>query len=131
KIKTLALRGLASVAIFVAAMVLPLVLWLLYLLLTVFALDNRTQNIPYFGPQPIWLVYVTLFFPLLLLAVYLNPNGYSLHRLYRDRLSKAFLFDENRRVGSDLLPLDRIKLSQLSDDGPYHIINTALNVQGS
>jgi len=104
----------------------------------------------------------------------LTPNANSLHRLYRDRLSKAFLFDPRRfadgrlaRVeasldqGRDFLPLDRMKLSDLfppasqedsgpatgehaatqgrpakSDperklDAPYHLINTALNIQGS
>lgn len=91
----------------------------------------------------------------------LRPNANSLHRLYRDRLSKAFLFDPDRSAdgniaraeasldqGRDFKPLDRMKLSELyavSNDGtatadrpaeprlgaPYHLINTALNIQGS
>jgi hypothetical protein len=97
----------------------------------------------------------------------LTPNANSLHRLYRDRLSKAFLFDpkqfEETEVGRaetrldqgrDFLPLDRFKLSDLFPpvaggdilrreanpgasqparklSAPYHLINTALNIQGS
>jgi patatin-like phospholipase len=86
-----------------------------------------------------------------------TPNANSLHRLYRDRLSKAFLFDPrppnrianasrsnaSRPVdqGRDYEPLDRIRLSELCPKpggleapelrAPYHLINTALNIQGS
>src|SRR5262245_35139545 len=93
------------------------------------------------------------------LSLLLAPNANSLHRLYRDRLSKAFLFDptriEGRRSGTgfkresvsvsglaltdrlkyedfELAPIDRFKLSQISwVDTPFHLINTALNIQGS
>jgi predicted acylesterase/phospholipase RssA len=113
------------------------------------------------------------------LSWWLRPNANSLHRLYRDRLSKAFLFDptppkpaEAKRPddakrdetsldqGRDFEPLDDVKLSDLmypglrrlpADQGgkrmspaqqkaqvpaeklqaPYHLINSALNVQGS
>jgi hypothetical protein len=79
--------------------------------------------------------------------------------LYRDRLSKAFLFDptriEGRSPGSrsrsrlalasvegvdalmkyenfELAPIDRFKLSEIScAHTPYHLINSALNIQGS
>lgn len=86
----------------------------------------------------------------------LAPNANSLHRLYRDRLSKAFLFKPLQRhehsvdadvrlkpkpnvasidQGRDLAPLDDLKLSSLCAHGklhaPYHLINTALNIQGS
>ncbi|RXH24702.1 cell division protein [Bradyrhizobium nanningense] len=96
----------------------------------------------------------------------LGPNANSLHRLYRDRLSKAFLFnplyyadgepsrnEPSLDQGRDFLPLDNEKLSGLlhgivygvdragamtittskkcSLASPYHIINAALNIQGS
>jgi len=91
----------------------------------------------------------------------LGPNANSLHRLYRDRLSKAFLFNPGYYAdgeparnepsldqGRDFLPLDEEKLSHLlhptvdEADGPaqaiartlaspYHIVNAALNIQGS
>jgi Patatin-like phospholipase len=119
-------------------------------------------------------LYASVALLLFFLSLLLTPNANSLHRLYRDRLSKAFLFDPKHfadgqpaRVeasldqGRDFLPLDRMKLSDLfppapnqdsapatgehtatpgqpakSDtkrklDAPYHLINTALNIQGS
>jgi hypothetical protein len=96
---------------------------------------------------------------------HLAPNANSLHRLYRDRLSKTFLFDPDpskRGVanqdtsgpdgGRDFEALDDIRLSALVPDpdpdqekdgrkrralkappvyAPYHLINAALNIQGS
>jgi hypothetical protein len=90
-----------------------------------------------------------------LMSWLLTPNANSLHRLYRDRLSKAFLFNPKYYAdggparnepsldqGHDFLPLDDEKLSKLLYPGyppsdkqqlvsPYHLINTALNIQGS
>ncbi len=75
----------------------------------------------------------------LALGYLLTPNANSLHRLYRDRLSKAFLFDPSPGKRKPLLdeevflpPLDSIKLSDLTPgQGPLHLINAALNIQGS
>jgi hypothetical protein len=75
----------------------------------------------------------------------LAPNANSLHRLYRDRLSKAFLFDPRHLArghverneasldqGRDFPQLDTMKISALSPRyAPYHLINAALNIQGS
>jgi hypothetical protein len=84
---------------------------------------------------------------LLILSWQLAPNANSLHRLYRDRLSKAFLFDPrkarddapliarnepSRDQGRDFAPLDDMRVSELSaEHAPYHLINAALNIQGS
>ena len=112
---------------------------------------------------PVIVLYALTGLLLFLVSWLLTPNANSLHRLYRDRLSKAFLFDPTRTAESDLAraeasldqgrdfkPLDRMKLSDLygvsygvpaaAADGqqigarllaPYHLINTALNIQGS
>jgi hypothetical protein len=90
---------------------------------------NRPLTFLYFG------VGVILF----LLSLCLGPNANSLHRLYRDRLSKAFLFDPAHTKsatlidqGRDFAPLDRVRITELScEHAPYHLINAALNVQGS
>ena len=71
-------------------------------------------------------LYASVALLLFFLSFLLTPNANSLHRLYRDRLSKAFLFDPKHfadgqpaRVeasldqGRDFLPLDRMKLSDL------------------
>ncbi|PTM39146.1 patatin-like phospholipase family protein [Bosea sp. 124] len=73
--------------------------------------------------------------------LFLTPNGNSLHRLYRDRLSKAFLFDPRKKApgdgsgepGSrDPAPLDTVCFTALHPaNGPLHLVNAALNIQGS
>lgn len=108
---------------------------------------------------PVIVLYALTGLLLFLVSWLLTPNANSLHRLYRDRLSKAFLFNPARPVehglaraeasldqGRDFKSLDRMKLSDLygvadpQADGqqggprllaPYHLINTALNIQGS
>jgi hypothetical protein len=104
---------------------------------------------------PMAVLYIVAAFVLLVISMVLRPNANSLHRLYRDRLSKAFLFNPKYYAdggparnepsldqGHDFLPLDDEKLSKLLNPGyspsekmqlvsPYHLINTALNIQGS
>ena len=109
----------------------------------------------------------------LLLATLPTLNANSLHRLYRDRLSHAFIFfettpslqdslkamilrapvisqvvslfvkpfsarkanagdEEAPRDGTEILPLDQLKLTELQARyGPYLLVNAALNIQGS
>ena len=69
----------------------------------------------------------------LVLTLILRPNANSLHPLYRDRLGKAFLFEPQRTLKSnEELKQSRMRLAELSGRyGPYHLINTALNVQNS
>jgi hypothetical protein len=110
--------------------------------------------------RPMAGLYIVVAGVLLLISWLLGPNANSLHRLYRDRLSKAFLFNPRYYAdgkptrnqpsldqGRDFLPLDNEKLSQLLHPtiyppgtetspkrllvSPYHIVNTALNIQGS
>jgi len=95
--------------------------------------------------RPLTLGYAAAGLLALIFALLLRPNANSLHRLYRDRLSKAFLFDPRLRDGTaparnepsidqgrDFLPLDALPVSALSTrHAPYHLINAALNIQGS
>jgi hypothetical protein len=96
--------------------------------------------------RPMVVLYGLAGIALIFLALLLKPNANSLHRLYRDRLSKAFLFDPRHREstapvrrehashdqGRDFAQLDEMPLSALSvRHAPYHIINAALNIQGS
>ncbi|RXT35276.1 patatin-like phospholipase family protein [Bradyrhizobium betae] len=123
--------------------------------------QGTASDAAYSYTLPVIVLYALTGLLLFLVSWLLTPNANSLHRLYRDRLSKAFLFDPTRPAESDLAraeasldqgrdfkPLDRIKLSDLygvanagDPDGseqagatllaPYHLINTALNIQGS
>jgi predicted acylesterase/phospholipase RssA len=95
--------------------------------------------------RPMAFLYICLAFLGWFFSLFLSPNANSLHRLYRDRLSKAFLFDPTDRLrqtivrnqasidqGREFKPLDTMKLSRISAaDAPYHLINAALNIQGS
>ncbi|MFN0107004.1 MAG: patatin-like phospholipase family protein [Bryobacteraceae bacterium] len=67
--------------------------------------------------------------------VFLDINTISPHGFYRDRLSKAFLMRQ-RRVGETdcVMENDSLLLSQMNEKGsasPYHLINAALNLEGS
>ena len=64
-----------------------------------------------------------------------NANNVSLHNFYRDRLSKAYLFEwpgAGKIKETEPLPHnDGQLLSSLNPTaGPYHLINTALNMRG-
>jgi hypothetical protein len=121
--RVLVLRVLARAAVYAAALILPLALVVTYLFLSAWIIVGLSDV-----PRPFDIAEPTLsklyylgFVALLLITIWFKPNAYSLHQFYRDRLSKAFL---------SVQPTLRLsKLSGLS--GPYHIINAALNVQGS
>ena len=65
----------------------------------------------------------------------LSVNSNSLHQLYRDRLGQAFLIKRRKidgTVSDEIQYADDFKLSDIdSQNAPYHLINTALNVPGS
>ncbi|MGY8662485.1 cell division protein [Bradyrhizobium sp. UFLA05-109] len=119
--------------------------------------QGLASELGYSFSLPVVILYALAGVFLFLVSWLLTPNANSLHRLYRDRLSKAFLFDPTLPAdgdiarteasldqGRDFKPLDRMKLSDLYAianagdpnagpklSAPYHLINTALNIQGS
>lgn len=157
------LWGVAGKAlIYVAAAILPILLWALYLQFSYWGVCLTEACVTYAAPG--WLVAASGAFPgtwirsnwgadtniiapfylliaaiCILIACYLRPNANSLHPLYRDRLSAAFLFRPEKTVRRDPntraappLALTQRKLSELSEEHcPYQLINTALNIQGS
>lgn len=176
------LRVGTKLAIYIAATALPFVLWVLYLDFSKwgFCRTGVSQSCYQFapdwlrsigeglhkvfswvpgipsGPTPPLTYMIVLIILLVLLLIY-SPNANSLHRLYRDRLSKAFLFDpcqyepahlldtnlnltgvhsrnveDEQRQQRDLKWLDQQKISDIDCHfAPYQIINTALNISGS
>ena len=63
--------------------------------------------------------------------MFININRFSLHSFYRDRLSRTFLISGD---DDSIKNIDKVKLSELKgaeSTAPYHIVNTALNLQGS
>ncbi|MDX1428756.1 MAG: patatin-like phospholipase family protein, partial [Rhodothermales bacterium] len=76
-----------------------------------------------------------LFFVLFLVLVgfnflFLDVNIASMHGFYRDRLTRTFLL-RFIQDGTTVEPNDGQTLSGLADRAPYHLINGALNLQGS
>jgi hypothetical protein len=130
----------------IASLVLPLAIYVFFVWLCAagmsvngeyplaFGLIDDSGKI---GPLAVALAYFLLLFVLFCLVTALAPNANSLHRIYRDKLSKAFLFDPVRPAGSDtrddLPSRDTMKLSKASPatGGPYHLINAAINLQKS
>jgi hypothetical protein len=151
----------AQAALWFAAIIIPSFLWLLYLQLTYFGISNpdfpylpdwlssfthatpkAISELPNFVrclvPKAAALVYLEAFPITGLVALFINPNATSLYRLYRDRLSKAFLFYPQKRENPrkqdnphDLQAYEP-KLHQIDTNlCPYPIINAALNIEGS
>jgi hypothetical protein len=127
---TIGKRIAARAAIVIAAMVLPLALWAAYLYLSATIIAGSSPPAPAVPPGLIAAIAVLL--ALIVCAAILDGNAYSLHRFYRDRLSRAFLFFYAPEVHPGPRYLDALKLSDLKvSAGPYPILNSALNVQGS
>ena len=142
-------KGLvAKAAIYFAGLIVPLVLWVVYLDVTYWGICIDDPNcscsppawlagIAYFVfaklPQPALALYFAVSIVCVILAPWMRPNANSLHPLYRDRLGKAFLFEPSARLDKDKeLKALRPRLSAISGlAGPYHLINAALNIQDS
>jgi hypothetical protein len=132
--KELALQGATRLLIFVTASVLPITLWVGFLYLSSWGIHDQKVPVPFeLSPEKVRQVSIEVFVVFMAVTLLLDANSYSLHRLYRDRLSKAFLFDPHGRYAGDPPSLDSLKISEIlrDTDGPYHIINAAMNVQGS
>jgi Patatin-like phospholipase len=174
------LRFATQAAIYLAAAALPFLLWVAYLHLALWGLCVKScgPGVGYFAPAFVMSIgdfiakysgfillppspsplqiYVVVTTVLAVLLLIYGPNANTLHRLYRDRLSKAFIFDpskvapinrldlinltgvreanvgDNERRPQDLKALDRLKLSEIDCQyPPYQLINTALNIGGS
>jgi hypothetical protein len=171
-LRAFATRIAIKLAMYVAGAAVPVVLWVVYLYLSFWAIadpscnahPNCTNNapvwlttlaghVPFVGGSIAWFYFFVGVVLLFVGWLLLSPNSNSLHRLYRDRLSKAFLFDPSKRMatgvmallkgqagreedaalrGSDLKPLDNLKVSEMRTDlAPYHLINAALNIEAS
>jgi hypothetical protein len=76
----------------------------------------------YAGPAVVFLIVAWVAF---------NVNANSLHQLYRDRLGSAFLVKQHHPMSDKVDPADLFKLTDMNEQAPYHLINTALNVPGS
>jgi hypothetical protein len=141
-------RILAHALVFAAAAVLPILLWLAYLWVSAAGMPHSGVFLPGCSGKGCWLwnpymhgplqSYFWLWLFFFLTTLLFAPNANSLHQPYRDKLSKAFLFNPANRAtqgrdSGDLLPRGHIELNELAPatGGPYHLINAAINLQGS
>jgi hypothetical protein len=116
----------AKVAVYFAGLIVPLLLWIIYLNVTLWGL-NAKENL-----YLVAALYCAAGFLFFILTLFMRPNANSLHPLYRDRLAEAFIFKPQMRSENKDLDQWRPLLSDISlQHGPYHLINTALNVQHS
>jgi Patatin-like phospholipase len=139
---------ISTVLVWAAGLALPIILWAGYLFLVYWAIPDvgkpqapewmwqlwrfldghlslpRIEEVP-----PFALTYVLLAVAMFGLSLLISPNSNSLHSLYRDRLGTAFLWARNEATG---LLAKSMTVSQLNPTlSPYHIINAAVNIQGS
>ena len=118
----------ATVVWIAAGLLLPLLLWLCYLLAVYWGLIwNDCLDCTLFGRalHPVY-VYACVSAVLFFFSVVIQPNNNSPHRLYRDRLANAFC-PPIKDPASD--EIRAAKLSDMDGNGPYNLINTTLNVQ--
>ncbi|MCA9711103.1 MAG: hypothetical protein KDK70_35000, partial [Myxococcales bacterium] len=114
----------------------PLLLLMAYLVMARWVVFPGTA--PVADAWAPWVVYGTGAALLVYALVFFDANSTSFHRYYRDRLSQAYLFQvdatDGPQVRSEVRPTDALRLSALNAEGtvaPYHLVNTALNLQGS
>jgi hypothetical protein len=116
----------AKVAIYLAGLIVPLLLWIIYLNVTLWGLSAKGN---WYSIPALYCAAAFLFF---ILTLFMRPNANSLHPLYRDRLGEAFIFKPQTRLAKKDLDRWRPLLSDITlQHGPYHLINAALNVQHS
>ena len=143
-------RNSKNLVFLLVGLALPFVFWYLYLNLSYAGimanqLTRESMNVP-LKEHPNWMrflvinangsivedyqrlpsSYIWVTALLVLYSLLLVRNRNSMHGLYKDRLSQAFV--NCKRNDPDFDP----KLSEInSETGPFHLINAALNVHGS
>jgi hypothetical protein len=158
----------ARIALYASGVVVPLLLWVAYLYFVYWGIRDDfspgcgvytpgwiaklascetswTTTLPqWMGPLaerlgPTGLLYLGLSVVVTVICLFIGPNANSLHRLYRDRLSQAFLFprsagdpDPGLLKFSALKPRDKHgKWSLAAALAPYLLTNTAINLEAS
>jgi hypothetical protein len=137
---TLAKSVASKIALFIVAAIAPLLLWLTTMAVVVFCIEQASAS---GAGMPGWGFGIILFAGAVALAAIglwlININANSLHQIYRDRMSRAFLASQKALQAADpelrqkaIDKDDAFLLSEVSTQHtPYHILNTALNLPGS
>ncbi|MGX7873875.1 patatin-like phospholipase family protein [Mesorhizobium sp. ORM6] len=154
----------SRLVLYLAAVIVPFMLWVTYIYLSYWAIRKGDEwcgvETPrwlkiatqceadwYIGPLsrlgPIGATYLGVALVLSLVCLLIGPNSNSLHRLYRDRLSRAFLMQRSTIGQQPSQSVDAWTFSSLKpvdeaghwEEGaafsPYLLSNAAINLEGS
>ncbi|GAC1338432.1 MAG: hypothetical protein NVSMB26_25980 [Beijerinckiaceae bacterium] len=156
----------ARAALYLAALIVPFLLWVAYIQLSFWgirdegagynastpsfiqhAADTIASREPRFLVEklgPVGGLYLAAALLFVIFWFLIGPNANSLHRLYRDRLSRAFLIErQGPGAAATSIDTDRWTFSSLkpTDDSgrwlaaaaysPYLLVNTAINLEAS
>lgn len=160
----------SRIALYLSAIVVPLLLWVSYLYLSFWAITPAIGAASADPPAPVaptWVsdlsllvahclpvigrlgaigsFYLWIALGLAFACLFIGPNSNSLNQLYRDRLSRAFLFERALlKKNKPSVDVDGWKFSSLkpfdaASDGwsegaaysPYLLVNTTINLIGS
>ncbi|MBI2422416.1 MAG: hypothetical protein HYV27_06270 [Candidatus Hydrogenedentes bacterium] len=111
-----------------AAIVGPLVVALIFCVIALWCIEPENYA-PGHYPETPYFVYTAALTLFVYGCLFININRNSLHQLYRDRLSEAFL--QQHRGGDSPVHCDSIRLSTLNyrrPQAPFHLINTTINL---
>ncbi len=142
--------------VWLAGLAVPLLFWFAYLYLCYWAITpkgavgigaishlpeslksfaiwaSETKLFPASPGEVLGMSYVYLMFVFGMLSVFQRPNSNSAHILYKDRLATAFLVKETAKDTASFNSLALKDLASMSNGvTPLHLINAALNIQGS
>ncbi len=159
-------RWASVAAVYLTAAVAPLLIWATYLMFSYWGISQEGGELNHLH-APAWLRSIASHFgderwrfPVLYgstavlclaLSVLIRPNAGSLHGYYRDRLSRAFLWQRDHLIDraagrastSPVTDVDRFTFSSLGKEevggtwpdpvrfAPYLLVNAAVNLEGS
>lgn len=123
---------LSKLALYATGIAGPVMLWILYLNFCVWGLCSQTlsSSLVYKEDLVLSAYLLTGLLVYLLCRNFYDINAFSIHPFYRDRLSRAFIFNTDPDSGR-VSHHDEQTLSGLSRTrSPIHLINTTINLQG-
>lgn len=157
-------KNTSRLFLYLAAVIVPFMLWVTYIYLSYWAIrgasgwcgletpgwlktlthcESGWQAEAFSRLGPIGVTYLGVAMGLSVICLFIGPNSNSLHRLYRDRLSRAFLMQRDTIGRKPSECVDTWKFSSLKpvDDAgnwkegaafsPYLLSNAAINLEGS
>lgn len=130
-------KAATKAKVYLIGMLPPLFLWLVYLEASRLAFFYRPRDewgffsaIPLFDRHPYLPMLLAMGFGAWLFGLFcIDLNRISMHKFYRDRLSRAYMFNPFTPGDAPPAHTDTTLLSAITPgQGPYHLVNAALNI---